>query len=73
MRIRQRAIWYSSLASLVILCLLFLVVPGTFAAGKALNMLSHSQHDFTSAVTSPTLVWNMGGPNEFSEFAATTT
>jgi hypothetical protein len=73
MRIRQRVIWYSSLASLVILCLLFLVVPGTFAGGKALNTLSHSQHDFTSAVTSPTLVWNMGGPNEFSEFAATTT
>lgn len=59
MRIRHRAIWYSSLASLVMLCLQFLVVPGTFAAGKALNTLSHSQHDFTSTVTSPTVVGNI--------------
>src|SRR6266487_5034877 len=54
MQIQKRAILYGLLAFSAILSLLFLAVPGTFVAAKALNTLSPSLHD----VTSPTVVGN---------------
>jgi hypothetical protein len=50
MRIPNAAIRYTTLASFAILSLLFLAVPGTFAAEKTVNA--------SSAATSPTVVGN---------------
>src|SRR5712692_5684140 len=50
MKIPKRAAWSSTLVSFAILSLLFLTVPGTFAAGKAVNG--------SSTAASPTVVGN---------------